>query len=347
MRVPEGDRSDPDPLARAAVVETFALSPRRPRPLANALASAAREDWLAHEEPLEIKIGGRRFAVVMRTPGHDLELVRGLLFSEGIIDRSEDVAAIAHCRSVPVATPETWHEAARDNVVLVTLAKARRAVRWRRSPIHSSCGVCGRATVEELRTLAPAVTSDLAVDARLLAALPEKLRASQHGFAKTGGLHAAALFDGRGRLLVAREDVGRHNAVDKVVGAALLHHLLPLSRCVLQVSGRASFEIVQKARRAGIPIVSAVSAPSSLAVLLARDGGQTLIGFARAQTLNVYCGADRVRAPAAAPASAAAARAAPSPAARRRPRGRRPRSGSGGRPRAAARSRPTRSEPRG
>ena len=347
MRAPERDRQDSDPLARAAVIQSVTLSSARNRRRAKSAGSSARADWLAHEEPLEIRIGARRFAVVMRTPGHDLELVRGLLFSEGIIDRAEDVAAIAHCRSVPAATPDDWHEAARDNVVLVALAKARRPVRWRRSPIQSSCGVCGRATVEELRTLAPPVTSNLVIDARRLAALPEKLRASQAGFAKTGGLHAAALFDGSGRLLVAREDVGRHNAVDKVVGAALLHHLLPLSRCVLQVSGRASFEIVQKARRAGVPIVSAVSAPSSLAVLLARDGGQTLIGFARADALNVYCGAERVRAPAAAKASAAVARAAPSPGAPRRPRGRPPRTGSGGRPRGGARSRPTRPTPRG
>jgi FdhD protein len=347
MRAPADDSAASFPFARPAVVETFTLPPARSRPSAPAPTRAARDDWLAHEEPLEIRIGGRSFAVVMRTPGHDLELVRGLLFSEGIIDRASDVAAIAHCRSVPPETPPTWHEDARDNVVLVTLAKARRPVRRRRSPIQSACGVCGRATVEELRDLAPPVESDLVVAARLLAALPERLRATQPGFARTGGLHAAGLFDGHGRLLVAREDVGRHNAVDKVVGAALLHKLLPLSRCVLQVSGRASFEIVQKARRAGIPIISAVSAPSSLAVLLARDGGQTLIGFARAQTLNVYCGAERVLAPGAARASAAGGRAAPSLAAPRRPRGRLRRSGSGGRPAAAARSRPTRSARRG
>lgn len=326
MDATEAGRSSLDPLARAAVVETFTLAAPGAR--------ARRDDWLAHEEPLEIRIGGRRFAVVMRTPGHDLELVRGLLFAEGIIDRAADVAAIAHCRSVPAGTPDDWHEAARDNVVLVTLAKARRPIRRRRLPVQSACGVCGRATIDELRAIAPPVASDLVVDLRELAALPDRLRTTQPGFARTGGLHAAALFDGRGRLLLAREDVGRHNAVDKVVGAALLHGLLPLSRCVLQVSGRASFEIIQKARRAGIPIVSAVSAPSSLAVLLARDGGQTLIGFARGGALNVYSGAERVLAPSAATASAAGGRAAPSPGAPRRPRVRRRRSGSGGRRRA-------------
>ena len=336
MRATDAGRLVSDPLARPAVVETFRLAVPASRPAAAPPARARRDDWLAHEEPLEIRIGGRRFATVMRTPGHDLELVRGLLFSEGIIDRADDVAAIAHCRSVPDATPADWREEARDNVVLVTLAKARRPIRRRRSPIQSSCGVCGRATIDELRAVAPPVASDLTVELRELLALPDRLRATQPGFARTGGLHAAGLFDGRGRLLLAREDVGRHNAVDKVVGAALLHRLLPLSRCVLQVSGRTSFEIVQKARRAGIPIVSAVSAPSSLAVLLARDGGQTLIGFARAGALNVYCGAERVLARAAAKASAADGRAAPSRGAPRRPRARRSRNGSGGRRRAGA-----------
>jgi FdhD protein len=253
-------------------------------------------DAVAQEAPLQIRIGKRTLAVVMRTPGEDLDLVRGLLLTEGIVAEPRDVAAIAHCRVVPKDAPDD----ARENVVLVRLRAglAFKPERFRRNLITSSaCGICSRATIDTLAKRAGKVESDLEVEPRLLLELPSLLRAAQTGFADTGGLHAAALFAvtaGRPKLLVLSEDVGRHNAVDKVVGAALRHRLLPLSRCILQVSGRVSYEIVQKARVAGIPIVSAVSAPSSLAVELAEAGGQTLIAFVRDDRLNVYAGRQRV-----------------------------------------------------
>ena len=331
MHAPRSE--DPGPaggLARVTAVRSVTAAAAG-RARAKRALVVERDDWIAHEEPLSIRVDGRPLGVVMRTPGHDLELVRGLLFAEGILERAADVAAIAHCRELPPRTPESWRADASDNVVLVTLARRRRAVRRRAWTASTSCGVCGRATIDELRAVAPPVKGDLAVDVELLLELPDRLREAQHGFARTGGLHAAGLFDGRGKLLVAREDVGRHNAVDKVVGAALLHRLMPLSNCILQVSGRTSFEIVQKARRAGIPIVCAVSAPSTLAIELARDGGQTLCGFARGRSLNVYCGEARVRVRDGAAAPPAAAPAAPSPAARRRPPARPRRSGRSGR----------------
>jgi len=253
-------------------------------------------DLVAQEAPLQIRIGRRTLAVVMRTPGEDLDLVRGLLLTEGIVAAPKDVAAIAHCRVVPAGAPDD----ARENVVLVRLRAglAFKPERFRRNLITSSaCGVCSRATIDSLARRACKVESDLEVDPRLLLELPSLLRAAQAGFADTGGLHAAALFAvkaGRPKLLVLSEDVGRHNAVDKVVGAAMRHRLLPLSRCILQVSGRVSYEIVQKARVAGIPIVAAVSAPSSLAVELAEAGGQTLVAFVRDDRLNVYAGRQRV-----------------------------------------------------
>ena len=290
-------------------------------------SSSAGDDWVAREAPLEIRVGGSRLAVVMRTPGHDLELVRGLLFTEGIAGGPRDVAAIAHCRVAPPGAPEE----SRENVVLVRLRRggAYRPARFRRNLIASSaCGVCGKSTIDALARRSPRVRSDLVVAPELLLTLPGALRAAQQGFDATGGLHAAALFnvrDGRARLLVLREDVGRHNAVDKVIGAALRHRLLPLSRCILQVSGRAGFEIVQKARVAGIPIVAAVSAPSSLAVELAEAGGQTLVAFVRGERLNVYSGPDRIARSATPAARAAAgtgapATTAPPPAAARRRR---------------------------
>jgi FdhD protein len=288
--------SEPSPLSRRVEIARF-----------RAGSSESASDLVAQEAPLQIRIGGKTLAVVMRTPGDDLDLVRGLLLTEGIVADPKDVVAIAHCRTVPAGAPDD----ARENVVLVQLRAGLtfRPQRFRRNLVaSSSCGVCGRATIDALAQRTPCVVSDLAVAPRLLLELPSFLRAAQAGFSATGGLHAAALFSiraGRPRLLVLREDVGRHNAVDKVIGAASRHSLLPLSRCILQVSGRVSYEIVQKARVAGIPIVSAVSAPSSLAVELAEAGGQTLIAFVRDDRFNVYSGRQRVE---------GCSEAAPSPA---------------------------------
>jgi FdhD protein len=306
-------------------------------PVAIARFRAGREieesDLVAREAPLQIEIGGRVLAVVMRTPGDDLDLVRGLLFTEGIVAEARDVAAIGHCRRAPAGAPED----ARENVVRVTLRPglAFSPARFRRNLLASAaCGVCGRATIDSLARRSPRVESDLVVAPELLLGLPRALRSAQPGFDATGGLHAAALFavrDGAAKLLALREDVGRHNAVDKVIGAALRDGLLPLSRCILQVSGRAGYDIVQKARVAGIPVVAAVSAPSSLAVELADAGGQTLVAFVRDDRFNVYSGRSRLArsATTAAPREAAPAsreNGAPPP-----PTGRRRRSGSRGR----------------
>jgi FdhD protein len=252
-------------------------------------AEAAR-DRVAHEEPLEIQLGGASLAVVMRTPGHDLELVTGFLVTERVVDALADVEAVRHCS-------EARDPAAADNVVRATLRPGLRAdlEKLRRNLFaSSSCGVCGKATLENALATAPALDDATRVAASLLLGLPERLRAAQHVFDETGGLHAAGLFDTSGRLLVAREDVGRHNAVDKVVGWAARAGRLPLSGCVLVVSGRASFEIVQKALAARIPVVAAVSAPSSLAVSLAEAAGIALVGFLRGRGFNLYGARERI-----------------------------------------------------
>ena len=256
-----------------------------------------RADTLAVEEPLEIRIAGAPLAVTMRTPGHDVELAIGFLVSEGVISKSSDFRAAIHCGG-----PGTGGAANTYNVLDTTLAPGVRvpsADEARRFYTTSSCGVCGKASIDAVRTTshyAPPSPDEVAVDAAWIAELPDRLRAEQAAFDKTGGLHAAALFDAvTGELLVIREDVGRHNAVDKVVGWALQEERLPLRSTVLQVSGRASFELVQKAVMAGIPVLSAVSAPSSLAVELADESGLTLIGFVRGQSMNVYAHAQRVR----------------------------------------------------
>jgi FdhD protein len=252
-----------------------------------------RADTLAVEEPLEIRIASEPFTVTMRTPGHDVELAAGFLVSEGVISRSDDLRAAIHCGG-----PGTGGSDNTYNVLDVGLAADVPVPQRDRSfYTTSSCGMCGKASIEAVRTVsAYDVAADAtAVDAGTLVTLPETLRAHQDVFDKTGGLHAAGLFDARtGELLVLREDVGRHNAVDKVVGWALQQGRLPLGGTVLQVSGRASFELVQKAAMAGIPILAAVSAPSSLAVELAEDAGITLIGFLRGQSMNVYTRPDRV-----------------------------------------------------
>jgi len=246
-------------------------------------------DAVVVEAPLELRLGGRSLLVTMRTPGRDGDLVRGLLYSEGLVERPGDVTAVQHCSDVP--------DEARGHVVNISLragAVLDEERTLRVGLVTSGCGVCGKATLEAVSATCAPVAPGPRVRASVLAALPEALRAGQDLFEHTGGLHAAGLFDPDGRLLALAEDVGRHNAVDKVIGEAARFGRLPLSACVMLVSGRAGFEIVQKARRAGIPLLASVSAPSSLAVELARDGGQTLVGFLRPGRFNVYCGAERL-----------------------------------------------------
>ena len=244
-------------------------------------------DELAGEEPLEIRVGGRPVSVTMRTPGEDEELAIGFLLSEGLIHTAADVRSAA-----PLTPGEPC------NVVDVELAPGVH-VDFESLTRHvfasSSCGLCGKVTIDSVHRQFPPVASDIVVDAATIVSLPARARAAQAAFERTGGLHAAALFDEHGELLVLREDVGRHNAVDKVVGYGLTHGLLPFDRHVLLVSGRASFEIMQKALAARVPIVAAVSAPSSLAVEFAEASRQTLVAFVREGRMNVYAGVERIR----------------------------------------------------
>lgn len=252
------------------------------------------EDLVTVEEPLEIRVGGRALAVTMRTPGHDVELAVGYLLSEGIIGEGDDVAAAVYCAGATADGVNTY------NVLDIGLAPGVPAPDpslARAFYTTSSCGLCGRASIDAVKTRSRHGISDagLTIDASLLAALPERLRDQQDVFDKTGGLHAAGLFDAvTGEMLAVREDVGRHNAVDKAIGWAAKAGLLPLRRTVLMVSGRASFELVQKASMAGIPVLAAVSAPSSLAVDLAVEAGMTLVGFLRGDSMVIYAGAGRV-----------------------------------------------------
>lgn len=261
---------------------------------------ARRPDTLAVEEPLEIRVGGTSLAITMRTPGHDVELAAGFLVSEGVISAGEHFRGAIHCGGPGTGGPLAGNTENTYNVLDVTLAAGVAPPDpdlARNFYTTSSCGLCGKASIEAVETVS---VYDVAADpvdlsAEDLATFPDKLRAQQAVFDKTGGLHAAALFDATsGELVVLREDVGRHNAVDKVVGWAILNDRLPLTGHVLMVSGRASFELVQKAIMAGLPILSAVSAPSSLAVELADASGLTLIGFLRGSSMNVYSRADRI-----------------------------------------------------
>ena len=271
------------------------------------VGEARRPDTLAVEEPLEIRVGGSPLVVTMRTPGHDVELAAGFLVSEGVISRGDEFRSAIHCGGPGTGGPLAGATENTYNVLDVALApgvKPPSSDITRNFYTTSSCGLCGKASIEAVETVsAYDVASDETVtDASSLAGFPDLLRAQQAVFDKTGGLHAAALFDAvSGEMLVLREDVGRHNAVDKVVGWAVLNDRLPLRGTVLQVSGRASFELVQKAVMAGIPVLAAVSAPSSLAVDLAEASGLTLVGFLRGTSMNVYSRADRVRVPAPAP----------------------------------------------
>jgi FdhD protein len=263
-----------------------------------AASSSTRPDALTVEEPLELRVNGSPLTVTMRTPGHDIELVHGFLMSEGLIRSAEDISLARYCEGA-VVSGESGFDENTYNVIDVTLAAgvpAPAPSATRAFFTNSSCGVCGKASIEQLRAQS---AFDVRADATLVAAevvvgLPDALRAQQRSFDKTGGLHAAGLFTADGELLVVREDVGRHNAVDKVVGWALQNGRVPGAACVLVVSGRASFELTQKAIMAGIPCLAAVSAPSSLAVECADDAGMTLIGFVRGPRLNVYAGHHRV-----------------------------------------------------
>jgi len=264
-------------------------------------SSTTRPDQLAVEAPLTLKAGDRTIATTMRTPGHDLELALGWLVAEGVAHQAADITELTSCDT---------------DTVQIRLAPGVPIPQARLGATSSACGVCGSDSIAEVLARRPMVgvvslpimdasghqTKSAAakaveplVDAGVLVSLPDRLREAQRAFTQTGGLHAAGLFTPEGELLCVREDVGRHNAVDKVVGWALTHGLLPASRMILQVSGRASFELTQKATMAGIPVLSAVSAPSTLAVDLAEEAGVTLAGFVRGDSMNLYAHADRVR----------------------------------------------------
>jgi len=247
------------------------------------------EDWLATEEGLEVRINHRPFTVLMRTPGNDEELATGFLVTEGIVRAPGDLLGV-HV----VVNPTDPHRGHIVDTAVAPETLARANVRDRSFFASSACGVCGRTRLEDLALPFGRVESPLRISRRVLGGLPEALRKAQPLFERTGGLHGAALFTTDGALLAAREDVGRHNAVDKVVGWAYREKRLPLSDAVLLVSGRAGYDILQKAVAAGIPVVAAIGAPSSYACRLAQDHGVTLVGFLRADTLNVYTHPDRV-----------------------------------------------------
>ncbi|MGK2882232.1 MAG: formate dehydrogenase accessory sulfurtransferase FdhD [Mycobacterium sp.] len=255
--------------------------------------AVTRPETLAVEEPLELRLNGSALTVTMRTPGSDIELAQGFLLTEGVIGDREDIARVEYCRGAGDDGVNTY------NVLDVSLAPGVEmpAVDVTRNfYTTSSCGVCGKGSIDAVRTFSRYSPGDdpTTVTAETLTALPDRLRNAQKVFASTGGLHGAALFDADGTTLVVREDIGRHNAVDKVIGWALENRRVPLSGTVLLVSGRASFELTQKAIMAGIPILAAVSAPSSLAADLASQAGLTLVAFLRGDSMNVYTRPDRV-----------------------------------------------------
>jgi FdhD protein len=252
-------------------------------------ATSERTEALAVEEPLEIRLAGRRFTLTMRTPGHDEELAAGFLFAEGFINDATELGEIRRVRGRKGAP-----EPNAIDIVLNVPADGLRARLKRNFVMSSSCGVCGKTSIDSIRRrVAPPADSARVAPATLLA-LSQKLREGQRVFAATGGLHGAAIFSLDGSMLAIREDVGRHNAVDKVIGFALTNAMVPLARHIMMVSGRLSFEIVQKAAAAGVPILAAVSAPSSLAVELAQEIGTTLVGFLRDGSFNIYTRPDRI-----------------------------------------------------
>ncbi|MEE3066273.1 MAG: formate dehydrogenase accessory sulfurtransferase FdhD [Actinomycetota bacterium] len=269
------------------------VTARRRATHVNAGQAVVRPETLAVEEPLEIRVNGTPVTVTMRTPGSDIELAQGFLLTEGVIVRRDDVQTIRYCAGRGADGANTY------NVLDVTLAPGVSPPDLdvtRNFYTTSSCGVCGKASLDAVRVTSRFTpgADPAPVAPATLKAMPGQLRSAQKVFDSTGGLHAAALFDTNGTMLVVREDIGRHNAVDKALGWALEHERIPLVGSVLLVSGRASFEITQKAVLAGIPVLAAVSAPSSLAVSLAEESGVTLIAFLRADSMNVYTRADRI-----------------------------------------------------
>ncbi len=259
-------------------------------------AWAVDQDGVAREEPLEIRVNGRSIAVVMRSPGHEREHAVGFLLTEGVVRSAEDLLDVLLCRDLPSGQS--------GNVVDVLLAP-RVVVDLERLTRHvfsgSSCGICGKATLDALALAFPPITTRHRVDPNALARWPDRLRAAQPDFDRTGGVHASALIDADDRVVAVREDIGRHNAVDKLLGFAVLEGALPLERHALMLSGRISFELVQKALAAGIGLVAGVGAPSSLALDCAERSGITVVGFVRADRFNVYCHPERVGSPAPVP----------------------------------------------
>lgn len=256
--------------------------------------AGARADTLVAEEPLEIRLNGKPLAITMRTPGDDFALAVGFLASEGVLASASDVRAVTYCEGAAEDGTNTYNVV---NVQLAAGVPVPDITLERNVYTTSSCGLCGKASLDAVRTATrfPGLADDpVRVGARVLGELPDRLRAEQKVFERTGALHGAGLFSARGELIDVREDVGRHNAVDKIVGRALQAGRLPLTGSVLLVSGRASFELAQKAVMAGIPVLAAVSAPSSLAVDLALESGLTLVGFLRGGDMNIYAGEERI-----------------------------------------------------
>tara|TARA_B100000475_G_scaffold136864_1_gene100435 strand:+ start:213 stop:1058 length:846 start_codon:yes stop_codon:yes gene_type:complete len=248
------------------------------------------EDWVAREEPLEIRVKGESIVVTMRTPGHDKELAIGFLLAEGVITNSSDVLEIAYCQQGEASLHKNILNVFLSPEVEINLDRLKRNVY-----ASSSCGLCGKASIESLQNIfEPLNKIETVISVDKILTLAQKLRAKQSTFDKTGGLHAAGMFDRNGELLVLREDIGRHNAVDKILGHLFLKNRMPLEDCVLMVSGRASFEIIQKSLAGRVGIICAVSAPSSLAVDMAKESGQTLIGFLRERKFNVYSHKERI-----------------------------------------------------
>jgi FdhD protein len=256
--------------------------------------AVTRPETLVVEEPLEIRVNGKAITVTMRTPGSDVELAQGFLLTEGVIGHRDDLVTVRYCRGAGADNLNTY------NVLDATLSPGVEMPQLdisRNFYTTSSCGVCGKGSLDAVRTISRYSPGDDAsqVKAKTLSSMPEQLRAGQKVFASTGGLHGAALFDAEGTMLSVREDIGRHNAVDKVIGWAVEQNRVPLTGTVLLVSGRASFELTQKAVMAGIPVLAAVSAPSSLAVDLASQSGVTLVAFLRGESMNVYTRPDRIK----------------------------------------------------
>ncbi|WP_330333522.1 formate dehydrogenase accessory sulfurtransferase FdhD [Streptomyces sp. NBC_00536] len=259
--------------------------------------AGTRPDTLVAEEPLEIRLNGKPLAITMRTPGDDFALAAGFLVSEGVLAHASDVRAVTYCEGQAEDGANTYNIV---NVQLTAGVPVPDITLERNVYTTSSCGLCGKASLDAVRTASrfPGIGADpVRMTADLLGELPDRLRAAQKVFDRTGGLHAAGLFTAAGELVDVREDVGRHNAVDKIIGRALREGRLPLAGAVLLVSGRASFELAQKAVMAGIPVLAAVSAPSSLAVDLALETGLTLVGFLRGRNMNIYAGEERILLP--------------------------------------------------